>query len=189
MNKKFDYDALERQYIQGEMSLRELAESVGMKNHSLIMRQSKKRDWARKRAEYQSKANETALTVMADKRGNYLAREAGVKDNAIGAIDDMITRLREDLKKTKTVLRDGVYEEVPMVRVTPNDIGMLIDKLQVIFGKPSSITEDRSFGASVTGEADPEILRAFVEATRGIGLDAGPTAESPLPVAPEPRPN
>jgi hypothetical protein len=187
MNKKFDYDALERAYIQGDMSLRELAETVGMKNHSLIMRQSKKREWARKRQEYRDRADETALTVMADKRGNYLAREAAVKDNVVGAIDDMVTRLREDLTKTKTVIVNGVPEQQPLVRVTPNHIGMLIDKVQVIFGKPSTITEDRTFGATVTGEADPDLLRRFVEATRGVGLDSGPTAESPLPVAPEPR--
>jgi hypothetical protein len=97
MNKKFDYDSLERQYIQGTMSLRELAASVNMKNHSLIMRQSKNREWARKREEYQSRANETALTVMADQRGGYLAQEAEVRDNAVGAINYMFTRLREDL--------------------------------------------------------------------------------------------
>jgi len=188
MNKKFDYGALERQYIQGDMSLRELAASAGMKNHSLIMRQSKNREWARKREEYQSRANETALTVMADKRGGYLAQEAGVRDNAIGAINDMITRLREDLKKTKTVVNNGVPEQVPVVRVTPGDIGMLIDKMQIIFGKPSQITEDRNLGLSF-GSDDPELLRQVVEATRGVGLDDGSTTESPLPVAPKARAN
>ena len=188
MNKRFDYDALERQYVQGDMSLRELAASVGMTNHSLIMRQSKKREWPRKREEFRSKANETALTVMAGQTGRRIAREEEVRDNAIGALDDMITRLREDLKKTKTVLKDGVYEEVPLVRVTPNDIVNIIDRMQVLLGKPSQITEDRSLGVELQS-ADPELLRSIVEATRGVGLDAGPTAESPLPVAPEPRPN
>jgi len=188
MNKKFDYGTLERQYIQGEMSLRELAASVGMKNHSLMMRQSKKREWARKREEYRTQADETAVTVMADKRGKYLAREAGVRDNAVGAIDDMITRLRGDLKKTKTVLKDGIYEEVPMIRVTPTDIGMLIDKLQIIFGKPSQITEDHSIGVNF-GSDDPQLLRDFIEATRGVGDNAGSGADSPLPSAPPDRKN
>lgn len=186
MNKKFDYDALERQYVQGDMSLRELAESVGMKNHSLIMRQSKRREWPRKRQEYRNGANDKALSMMADDQGKYLAREARVRDNAIGAIDDMITRLREDLKKTRTVLKDGVYEEVPVVRITPRDIADLIDRLNVLFGKPSEIHEDRSFGVELS-TADPDLLRSIVEATRGVGLDAGPTAQSPLPVAPATR--
>jgi len=184
LNKRFDYDALERQYVQGDMSLRELAASVGMTNHSLIMRQSKKREWPEKRKKFRSKANNTALTVMADQTGRRIAREEQVRDNAIGAIDDMITRLREDLKKTKTVLKDGVYEEVPLIRIGPNDIVNIIDRMQVLFGKPSQITEEHRLGVNVES-TDPELLRSIVAATRGVGLDSGPTAESPLPVAPE----
>lgn len=188
MNKKFDYDALEHQYVQGDMSLRELAISAGIKNHSLIMRQSKQREWPRKRREFRESANKTALTVMAGESGRRIAREEQVRDNAIDAIDDMITRLRGDLKKTRTVLKDGVYEEIPLVRVTPNDIVLLIDRMQTLFGKPSQITEDRSLGIAFES-ADPDTLRSFIEATRGVGLDAGPTAESPLPVAPPSRQN
>jgi hypothetical protein len=185
MNKKFDYDALERQYVQGDMSLRALAEEAGIKNHSLLMRQSKKREWARKRKEFREGAGEAALLVMAEKQGQLRAREAKVRGNAIDAIDDMITSLRENLKKTKTVLVDGQYEERPLITVRPNDVAMLIDRLQVLFGKPSQITEDRNLGVSLT-TADPELLRSLVEVTRGIGLDSGSTTESPLPIAPEP---
>lgn len=186
MNKRFDYDALERQYVQGDMSLRELAASAGITNHSLIMRQSKKREWPEKRKKFREQANETALTVMAGQTGRRIAREEQVRDNAIGALDDMITRLREDLRKTKTVLKDGVYEEVPLVRVGPNDIVNIIDRMQILFGKPSQITEDRSFGVHIES-ADTDLLRQVVEATRGVGLDSGPTAESPLPLAPAAR--
>lgn len=189
MNRKFDYDALEKQYVRGDMSLRELAASAGMKNHSLIMRQSKNRNWPEKRRVFREKANETALTVMAGDAGRQAAEEARVRGNAIGAIDDMITRLREDLKKTRTVIRDGVVEEVPMVRVSPMDVANLIDRLQVIFGHPSNITEDRAFGATLTGEVDVDLLRAFVEASRGVGLTSGASSESPLPVTPGTRSN
>jgi hypothetical protein len=185
MNRRFDYDTLEKQYIQGDMSLRALAETVDMKNHSLMMRQSKKREWPRKRREYREKSDSTALSVMADKQGHMAADEAKVRNNAIGAIDEMITRLRGDLTKTKTVLRDGVYVEVPMVSVTPNDVAMLIDRLQTLFNKPSQITEDRSVGVNFT-TGDPALLRDLVAVTRGIGLDGGATTASPLPSAPEP---
>ena len=95
-------------------------------------------------------------------------------------------RLRNLSKKTKTVLRDGVYEEVPLIVVKPQDIAQLIDRLQTIFGKPSQITEERSLGIELQS-ADPVLLRQVVEATRGVGLDDGSTTESPLPVAPAPR--
>lgn len=187
MNKKFDYEVLEREYVTGDMSLRELAESVGMKNHSLIMRQSKKRGWTEKRREFREASQGKALIEMADERGHMIAREQRVRENAIDAIDDMITRLREDLKKTKTIFKDGAYVEVPLVEITPNDIAVMIDRMNVLFGKPSQIHEDRTLGIDFQS-ADPELLRAFVEASRGVGDGGGTSSTSPLPVAPASSP-
>lgn len=186
MNKRWDYDRLERQYVQGDMSLRELAASVGMSNHSLMMRQSKKREWPRKRQEFREQAAKTALTVMAGSEGRHIVQEERVREHIIDTIDRMVLRLQGDLEKTKTVVRDGHVVEEPLVRVTPQTLIALIDKVNVLFGRPSSITEDRNLGVHLES-ADPQLLRDFVEATRGIGLDAGPTAASPLPVAPKAR--
>lgn len=187
MNKKRDYAALEREYVEGTMGLRELARDHEI-NHSLVMAQSSRNHWAQKRADYRSRAQQRALTTMADKAGMRIAREMEVRDNAIETIDVAITRLREDLRKTRTVIRDGMRVEEPLIMVRPNDIANLIDRLQVLFGRPSQISEERSLGLSFAS-TDPELLRAVVEATRGLSPDAGAASESPLPRAANPRPN
>lgn len=182
MNKKWDYDALELEYIQGDMSLRELAESAGMSTHSMIMDASQKRNWVQKREDYRNRAHNKALTVLADDEGKRIAKEVKVRDNAIDAIDEAISKMRSDMKATVLRERNGEWREEPLVVIRPQDVAQLIDRLQVLFGKPSSITEERNLGISLSSTGnDPEFLRALVEASRGRGADAGSVVNSPLP--------
>lgn len=183
MNRIHDYETLEREYVTSDISLRALARKAGINNHSMLMEQSKKRDWVRKREEYRSKSNQKAMTIMANDEGRRIAREAEVRDHAVDAIDEAIQRLRKDLADTvKTVNPDGsvVDTGVPVLRVKPQDIALLIDRLQVLFGKPSTITEERNLGVSLE-TSDPELLKGIIEATRG--LTDGPTgpARSAIP--------
>jgi hypothetical protein len=183
MNKKWDWAVIELQYVQGDMSLRDLARENGISNHSSVMRHSKSGEWPRKREEYRETTVGRAVTVLAKRNGEALASEVEVRDNAVHAIDEMVTRLREDLTKTKKVMRDGVWVEEPLVVVRPNDVAMLIDRMQILFNKPSLITEERSVGALFSTD-DPELLARLVDATAGVGLDGGATTSSPLPSAP-----
>ena len=76
MNRVRDYRALEREFITGTMSLRELCR-----------------------------------------------REAEVRDSAIEAIDEAITRFRTDLRATKrVVLADGSIADEPLMLITPRVI-------------------------------------------------------------------
>ena len=184
MNKKWDWSAIEVQYVKGDMSLRELARDNAINNHSSVMRHSKTGEWPRKRAEFRANATASAVGVLSRKSGEAMADEVLVRDNAVHAIDEMVTRLRGDLHKTKRVMRDGEWVEEPLIIVRPNDVAMLIDRLQVLFGRPSQITEDRALGVELSTD-DPAILRDIIKATRGIGLDTGTGAESPLPSAPK----
>lgn len=182
MNRKWDYDALELEYIQGDMGLRELADSHGMSTHSMIMDASKKRGWAKKREEYRNRAQSKAMTLLADDEGRRIAKEVKVRDNAIDAIDEAISKMRSDMKATVLRERGGEWREEPLVVIRPQDVAQLIDRLQVLFGKPSSITEERNLGISLSSTGnDPEFLRALVEASRGRGADPGDVARSPLP--------
>ena len=180
MNKKYDYAKLELEYVQGDMSLRELAGSAGMTSHSLIMEQSVKREWGRKRKEYRSKAGDTALAVLATDEGRRVAKEMRVRENAIDAIDEAITKMRADMGRMTKRMKDGNWVEEPLVIIKPQDVALLIDRLNVLFGRPSNITEERTLGITAVG-SDPEFLRALVEATRGRGSDAGNVGGSPLP--------
>lgn len=182
MNRKWDYDALELEYIQGDMGLRELADAHGMSTHSMIMEASKKRGWAKKREDYRNRAQNKALAALADDEGKRIAREVRVRDNAIDAIDEAISKMRTDMKATVLRERNGQWREEPLVVIRPQDVAQLIDRLQVLFGKPSSISEERNLGISLSaGGLDPELLRGIVEASRGRGVDPGSVASSPLP--------
>ena len=67
------------------------------------------------------------------------------------------------------------------MRVTPRDLALLIDRLQVLFGRPAMISEGRGLTAAVTSEALPvDLLKGIIEATRGLAGTPGPEA-SPLP--------
>jgi hypothetical protein len=179
LNRKHDYDALEREYVRGDMGLRELARNHGIA-HSLITIQSKNREWIRKREEYRTGASESAIVYMADDEGKRRAREALVRDNAIEAIDEAITAMRRQMQDTHKVLRAGEWVDEPLVIIKPPDIALLIDRLQVLFNRPSTITEERSLGISVSaGGVGTDILRGIVEATRGLGSTGA--ERSPIP--------
>ena len=84
------------------------------------------------------------------------------------------------MRATDPKLIDGVWVEEPRVRVTPRDLAFLIDRLQILFGRPSAISEGREFVASVGSEALPiDALRSIVELTRG--LEPPRHEGSPLP--------
>jgi len=179
VNKKVDYDLLEREYVTGTMSLRGLADSHGLASHSSVMVQSKKRQWDRKRKEFRQTRTDRAVLYTADEDAMRLAQEARVRDNAIEAIDEAISVMRVQMKATRSVLRNGEWIEEPVIVVRPTDIALLIDRLNVLFGRPSNITEDRNLGISLSGSVDPTVLRGIVEATRGIV--ASGSARSPIP--------
>ena len=117
-----------------------------------------------------------------------LPREAEVRDEAIEAIDEAITKFRAGLKATDRKLVDGVWVEEPRMRVTPRDVTLLIDRLQILFGRPSTISEGREFVASMSSDALPiDALRSIVELTRG--LESPRDEGSPLPRSPRSREN
>jgi len=89
MNRVRDYQALEREYISGTMSLRELCRTHGVTAHSAVMVQARQGGWAEKRQTYRARASSTFIQHHADRAA---AREAEVRDSAIEAIDEAITK-------------------------------------------------------------------------------------------------
>jgi hypothetical protein len=64
------------------------------------------------------------------------------------------------------------------MRLTPRDLAALIDRLQVLFDRPSTISEGRDL--SVGSQLPIDALDQFVELTRGRAV----APVSPLPKAP-----
>jgi transposase-like protein len=174
MNKVHRYRDLEREYITSQISIRELCRRHGISAHSLVTVQARKGKWAEKRVAYQAKASDTFIERYAARQAD---REAEIHDKALDAIDEAITRFRADLKATEKKLVDGEWVEVPVMRLTPRDLAALIDRLQVLFDRPSHVSEDRDL--SVTSEIPIDALNQLVELTRGRAV----APASPLPRA------
>jgi hypothetical protein len=153
-----------------------LCRRQGITAHSLVVVQAKQGRWAEKREAYRARESESFIKLHADRMA---AREAEVRDHALEAIDEAITKFRADMKATKPVRQpDGSIEEEPVMLITPRDIALLVDRLQVLFHRPSTITEGR--GVNVTLESLPvDFLQAFIERTRG--LDEPASQASPIP--------
>lgn len=160
------------------MSLRGLCRAHGVTAHSAVMVQARREGWAEKRRAYRDRASSKYIELRADRAA---AREAEVRDHAIEAIDEAITRFRADLQATEKKLIDGEWVEVPVLRITPRDLALLIDRLQVLFGRPAMISEGRGFAATHSSEVLPvDLLTKIVEMTRGLADTPAPHT-SPLP--------
>ncbi|MFO7533093.1 MAG: hypothetical protein R6W93_11580, partial [Candidatus Limnocylindrales bacterium] len=82
---------------------------------------------------------------------------------------------REDLKATEKKLVNGEWVDVPVMRLTPRDLAVLIDRLQILFDHPSRISEGRDL--SVGSQLPIDALNQLVELTRGRAV----APASPLP--------
>lgn len=180
MNKQHDWKALETEFIQGDMGQRELARMHDITNYSLVTAQARKHEWVRKRTEYRAQTEDRTIYRMADDEAKRRVRELRVRDNAIEAIDEAISKMRADMKATRKVFKDDKWVDEPLVVIRPQDMAMLIDRLQVLFGKPTAITEERQLGISLATH-DPDLFRGIIEATRGVAATGGDAASSPLP--------
>ena len=141
------------------------------------MVQARQGNWAEKRRTYRARASATYMEQRADRAAR---REAQVRDHAVEAIDEAITRFRADLRATKkVVLADGTVTDEPIVRVTPRDLALVIDRLNILFGRPGSISEERSRSATLTAEPLPvDLLKEIVELTRGRADTRAPEASA-----------
>ena len=184
MNKIYPYRDLEREYITSQISLRELCRRHGIASHSLVVVQAQKGGWQDKREAYRARESDTFIALHADRMA---AREAEVRVHALDAIDEAITKFRSDMQRTEQKLIGGEWVEVPVMMITPRDVALLIDRFQVLFARPSSISQHQ--GLTVAAESLPvEALQEFIEATREL-MTPAPDRTSGLPDQRERRPD
>jgi len=150
--------------------LRGLCRAHGVTAHSAVVVQARQGNWAEKRRAYRDRASSKYIEQRADRAA---LREAEVRDHAI-ASGRTFGRPRRSSSTGSGSSADPAAE-------APRPL--LIDRIQVLFGRPAIISEGRGFAATFTSEALPvEVLRGIVEATRGLA--GAPAAESsPLPRA------
>jgi hypothetical protein len=171
VNKR-DYSSLEREFISGDISLRELCRRHGISAHSSVVVQAQKGKWAEKRERYRARSSDAFITRHAERLAD---RQAEISDHALDAVDEAITKFRSDMQATAKKRIDGEWVEVPAMRLKPKDVALLIDKFEVLFDRPAHITEQHDL--NVGSEIPLDALKQLVELTRGRA--APPT--SPLP--------
>jgi hypothetical protein len=162
----------EREYITTDIYIRELCRRHGIRSHSPVVHQAKKRGWATKREQYKAKASDAYIEKHAARMADH---QAQLHDKAIDVIDEALTKFRDDLRATEKKRIDGEWVEVPVMRLTPKDIAILLDRLLVLFERPARSNEGRDL--SVRSELPLDALNRVVELTRGRTV---PPA-SPLP--------
>jgi transposase-like protein len=176
MNKRHPYRDMQREYITTDISIRELCRRHGIRSHSVVVDQARKGRWSEKREQYRAKADESFMTHHAERMAD---RQADINDKVLDAIDLALDRFRSDLKATKLVRQpDGSITEEPAWYMTPKDLCLLIDRFEVLFGRPSVISQHQ--GVTVTSELSADALREFIEVTRGR-VGPSPVEVSPLP--------
>ena len=175
MNKRHPYRELEREYITTDISIRELCRRHEISSHSVVVDQSQKHDWAAKREAYRAKESKYFIEKHADRMAD---RQAEIHDKILDAIDEAITKFRNDMRATETKLVNGEWVEVPAWYMKPRDMCLLIDRFEILFGRPSVISQHQ--GVTLSTDLSADALNEFLERTRGM---AGPprTEESPLP--------
>ena len=172
MNKSHDYRVLEREYVTSQISLRELCTRHNNSAHSLVVVQARKGKWEEKREQYQAKESDAFMSRHAAQMAD---RQAEIEDKAIDVIDEALDRFREAMRATEKKRIDGEWLEVPVMRLKPKDVAILLDRLQVLFERPTRISEGRDLSAR--SELPIGALNQIVELTQGRA--APPT--SPLP--------
>lgn len=196
---KYDYRALEDQFVRGKMSVRELCRinNIPQERVSSIHDQARKvdakgRTWYDKRAEYQSRSTDKTIELLSAREARRALREAEVQDNAIDAIDEAVSKMRADMRATRRVKTgetdDGkpIYTEEPIMRVTPKDLGGLLDRLMPLLGRPTLITEEHHLGVTVS--ANPESSLGVATLAR-LASQARSRSRQPEPrrVGPDPQ--
>lgn len=161
MASRYDYEALGREYIQGDMTVRALARAHDIKSWSSVNDQARKREWNRHRTEYRAKLDEK----FADK-----AAEQEV-DEAIQIRAQGITILRGILARYAARLASTDPKEVPIIQT--REAVAALRELMALTGQPTEITENRNLGINFSAELPPELAGALLRLARERGLALG----------------
>lgn len=183
---KHDYLSLERQYVEGRMSIRELCRQNDIKSWSAVSSYAKKHVWDDKRVEFQRRLRERETAVVtqriAEKRADIVEQALddaiSVANKAVFAfLDSLEDRWVEDPQTGQRIL-------VPGQQIPPGDFVKIMQQIMVLNGQPTK--REAHLGLSLTGELTPEqatmeLLRDVAAAARAGGARTGPTGTSPLP--------
>lgn len=181
---KYDYDSLEKQFVAGSMSIRELCRQNDIGTWSTVNERAKSREWQRKRNEFKLRLQHKEMEVMTDKRASKLEQ---LTDDVIDVISAAVFRFVEGLQDREITMSDGTKALVPGMSVSPSDLVKLVDKLMLLKGQPTKREVLIGLGLNANLDVtDPsqlpvELLRELAHAAREAGAGTASGGSSPLP--------
>jgi hypothetical protein len=184
---KHDYLTLEREFIEGEESIRALCRRHDIKSWSSVSTYAKKHAWEEKRAEYRRKLitrqNDALSKKMAEGRAEKIAKAL---DDAVDVSSALIWAFYDSLKdRWVEDPETGKRMFVPAQVIEAGDFVKVVDKIMVLNGQPTK--REAHVGLNVSGELNPEntsveLLRDVITIARERGVTSGPSGgSSPLP--------
>lgn len=170
MTTKHDYPALRLEYIQSDISIRELCRKHGITSWSAVNAMKTKQKWDQARDEYRVTTQSREIDTLVDAR---LATTVAVHGELLIAIRAAVHRFVADTQR----------ENDPQP-VNPRDLMGLIDKFLLLTGQATRRSESKNldvhdFGGILTG-APPELLRELAELSRDNGAGGKPMGRGPL---------
>lgn len=184
---KHDYLTLEREYVEGQMSIRELCRNHDIKSWSAVSTYAKKHVWEDKRVEFQRRLRERETAIVtqriAETRADIVEKAMG---DAISVANRAIFAFLDSLEDRWVQDPDDQNRRIliPGQQIEAGDFVKIMQQIMVLNGQPTK--REAHLGLTLTGELNPEqatmeLLRDVAAAARAGGARTGPTGTSPLP--------
>jgi transposase-like protein len=172
-----DYAALRREYVESDVSIRELARDHGIKSWSTVNAKKNTEDWDAMRASYKAKLAEGEVSTLVQKR---LETIAGIHEEILLAIR----------AATRNYLASVTAPagQTPEATVSARDLMGMIDKFLLLAGSTPHRTENRNVEShsytldGLLADAPPALLNELAGLARERGAGARPVGRGPLVV-------
>jgi hypothetical protein len=188
MATKYDYQTLERQFVQGTMSVRQLCKDNDIATWSTVHEYAKRNAWNEKRERYQERLREAETKTLVERRADQLGK--ALDDSVTVAVQAIWTFLDSLRDRWVTDPESGKRVLIPAQTIGASDFVKIMEKLMVLNGQATS--REARVGLTLTGEVSPdqvtmEMLRELAATARERGADIKPSTSSPLPRVAGPR--
>ena len=171
MRTTHDYIKLEREYLNGRMSIRDLAKKHDM-SYSTLAAYARAHGWYDRRDRIKERTEEKVVERVSEQ----IAEEE--TDELMQFRADALAVARATIYKYAEQMKD------PLFRISTAELVKVINTGLLILGEPTARTEARTLELSGTiGELPPEFLRRLVEANRPGQAISGRTSDA-LPALP-----
>jgi len=171
-NAKVDYDLLEREYIESDISIRALAERHGVRSFSSVADQARKRRWNDKRMTFRTKRDDKYIENVAEIR----AREAAE------IRQEVVYTLRGIISRFAMRLADDDPDKQPYL--SAKDAVLAAEKLLVLTGEVTERKEELHLGLNFSADGlPPDVLRGLADLARERRSAGGGVATALRPLA------